>query len=122
VLRLASLRRAISIETDLLRIPSEIVHERRAALGDSRGESVADSDSKSRSTSFVYGPRPVGESDQEYESPSNMLAVSVRDLTHCFLRLGNLDSDALERLGRHNAALWKQTAQTLFLLHSIRRF
>jgi hypothetical protein len=41
------------------------------------------------------------------------------DLTHCFLRLGDLDSGAFERLGRYIAALWKQTAQTLYLLHSI---
>jgi hypothetical protein len=36
------------------------------------------------------------------------------------LRLSNVDNGAFERLGRYNAA-WKQTAQTLFLLHSIRR-
>ena len=39
-------------------------------------------------------------------------ALSPRELTHCFLRLGNLDGGAFERLGRYNAALWKQTAQT----------
>jgi hypothetical protein len=113
VLRLASLlwrsRRIISIETDLLRIQSEFVHERRAALGDSRGKPVEDSDSRSRSPSFVYEPVPAGqsdqeyevnESDQEYEAPSSMLPVSVRDLTYCFLRIGNLDSGAFERLGR----------------------
>jgi hypothetical protein len=48
-------------------------------------------------------------------------SLSPRELTHCFLRLGNLDSGAFERLGRYNAALWKQTAQTLLLLGSIRR-
>ena len=48
-------------------------------------------------------------------------ALSPRELTYCFLRLGNLDSGAFERLGRYNAALWKQTAQTLLLLGSIRR-
>jgi hypothetical protein len=48
-------------------------------------------------------------------------ALSPRGLTHCFLRLGNLDSGAFERLGRYNAALWKQTAQTLLLLGSTQR-
>jgi hypothetical protein len=43
-------------------------------------------------------------------------------LTCCFLRLSNVGSGAFDRLGRYNAALWKQTMQTLFLLHSIRRF
>jgi hypothetical protein len=47
--------------------------------------------------------------------------MSVRDLTCCFLRLANVDNGAFERLGRYNAAFWKQTAQTLILLHSIRR-
>jgi hypothetical protein len=44
-----------------------------------------------------------------------------QEMTYCFLRLGNLDNGAFERLGRYNAALWKQTAQTLLLLGSIRR-
>jgi hypothetical protein len=91
VLRLASLlwrlRRIISIETDLLRIQSDIARERQAM---SRG-------------------------------PGSASPISVRDLTCCFLRLSNLDNGAFDRLGRYNAALWKQTAQTLFLLHSIRR-
>jgi len=47
--------------------------------------------------------------------------LSARELTYCFLRLGNLDNGAFERLGRYNAALWKQTAQTLLLLGSTRR-
>jgi hypothetical protein len=47
--------------------------------------------------------------------------MSVRDLTCCFLRLSNVDNGAFDRLGRYNAALWKQTAQTLFLLQTIRR-
>jgi hypothetical protein len=123
VLRLASLlwrlRRIISIETDLLRIQSEIVHERRAALGDSMGES--DSDSKTRSPPFIYEAGSMGQSDQEYQPPSDMLPVSARDLTYCFLRLGNLDNGAFERLGRYNAVLWKQTAQTLLLLQTVRR-
>jgi hypothetical protein len=48
-------------------------------------------------------------------------SLSARELTYCFLRLENLDGGAFERLGRYNAALWKQTAQTLFLLGPIRR-
>ena len=117
VLRLASLlwrlRRIISIETDLLRIQSEIVRERRAALGDRPSE---------------LGKDPTFNSSSRQEESNSecgvvsALPMSVRDLTCCFLRLGNLDNGAFERLGRYNAVLWKQTAQTLFLLHSIRRF
>jgi hypothetical protein len=110
VLRLASLlwrlRRIISIETDLLRIQSEIVRERRVVLADPTVDAELDSDSTALSSPFVFGAQ---------------LPMSARDLTYCFLRLGNLDGGAFDRLGRYNAALWKQTAQTLFLLHSIRR-
>jgi hypothetical protein len=37
------------------------------------------------------------------------------------LALNNLDAGTFERPGRYNAALWKQTAQTLLLLGSTRR-
>jgi hypothetical protein len=123
VLRLASLlwrlRRIISIETDLLRIQSEIVRERRAAFG---GAPEDGSGPSSRSTSVVFDLEQEEGSDGEDEASTySIFPMSVRDLTYCFLRLGNLDSGAFDRLGRYNAVLWKQTAQTLFLLHSIRR-
>jgi hypothetical protein len=52
----------------------------------------------------------------EAEQLSFAGSLSARELTYCFLGLGNLDSGAFERLERYNAALWKQTAQTLLLL------
>jgi hypothetical protein len=117
VLRLASLlwrlRRIISIETDLLKIQSEIVHERRAV-------SVAperESGSNVTLASFMFEPqREEGANDRD-----GAFLMSVRDLTCCFLRLSHNDNGAFERLGRYNAALWKQTAQTLFLLQTVRR-
>src|SRR5215470_511323 len=112
VLRLASLlwrlRRIIAIETDLFQIQAEILRDRRNTVTTMHGElpdrtpeilTLAEGDHLSR----------------------NGAAFSPRELTHCFLRLGNLDSGAFERLGRYNAALWKQTAQTLLLLGSVRR-
>jgi hypothetical protein len=126
VLRLASLlwrlRRIISIETDLLKVQSEIVRERRAAFGGPPVQPEVDSDSTTRSPPFVFDPQREDGSDGEYEtSPCSALPLSVRDLTYCFLRLSNVDNGAFERLGRYNAVLWKQTAQTLFLLHAIRK-
>jgi hypothetical protein len=116
VLRLASLlwrlRRIISIETDLLRLQSEIVRERRATIGDANVDAKFDSVSD---TAFELQP-------ESEPSGYATLPVSARDLTYSFLRLGNLHGGAFDRLNRYNAALWKQTAQTLFLLHSIRRF
>jgi len=126
VLRLASLlwrtRRIIAIETDLLRIQSEIVRERRGALGEPPTDTEGASGPSASSSPFVLWPKQDETSDEDYDpSRSSSPSISVRDLTYCFLRLGNLDNGAFERLGRYNAVLWKQTAQTLFLLHSIRR-
>jgi hypothetical protein len=117
VLRLASLlwrlRRIISIETDLLKLQSDIVHERRV-LSVTPEQPAG---SGAHLPPLAFEPRPEGETNVEDDT----FPMSIRDLTYCFLRLTNVDNGAFERLGRYNAALWKQTAQTLFLLHSIRR-
>ena len=109
VLRLASLlwrlRRIISIETDLFAIQAEILRDRRNDVTTAHGE-LPD-----RAPEV---PTPSEGDRLSYSGP----ALSPREQTHCFLRLGNLDSGAFERLGRYNAALWKQTAQTLLLLGS----
>jgi hypothetical protein len=124
VLRLASLlwrlRRIISIETGLFAIQSEIVHERRAAFGQPHVDLDSDSSTKSPPVAFDLQQEEGSEGEGE-APPSGELSMSVRDLTCCFLRLSNVDNGAFERLGRYNAALWKQTAQTLFLLQTVRR-
>ena len=48
-------------------------------------------------------------------------AGTTRQLTHSFMRLANLDSGVFERLNRYEAALWRQTVQTLFALHPVRQ-
>jgi hypothetical protein len=116
VLRLASLlwrlRRIIAIETDLFAIQAEILRDRRNMVTTMHGERP------DRAPPEVLMP---AEGDRLSGSGAGSGPVSPRELTHCFLRLGNLDGGAFERLGRYNAALWKQTAQTLLLLGSIRR-
>jgi hypothetical protein len=111
VLRLASLlwrlRRIIAIETDLFAIQAEILHGRR------REATIAHDEFTNQTQNAVIR----GEDDRHSRSDP---PLSARELTHCFLRLGNLDNGAFDRLGRYNAALWKQTAQTLLLLGSIR--
>jgi hypothetical protein len=112
VLRLASLlwrlRRIIAIETNLFQIQAEILRDRRSEVTTMHGETP---DRAPEIVTLTEGDRLSG----------NGPALSPRELTYCFLRLGNLDGGAFERLGRYNAALWKQTAQTLLLLGSIRR-
>jgi hypothetical protein len=126
VLRLASLlwrlRRIISIETDLLRIQSDIVRDRRVSFRGPPTEAERESESRTQSPPFVFDRQQEEGSDSE-DDVSRFCAspISARDLTCCFLRLSNLDNGAFDRLGRYNAVLWKQTAQTLFLLHAVRR-
>jgi hypothetical protein len=112
VLRLASLlwrlRRIIAIETDLFQIQAEILRDRRQQV----------TTLHPKLPDYVPEVLPPAEADR---LGGNGPALSPRELTYCFLRLGNLDGGAFERLGRYNAALWKQTAQTLLLLGSIRR-
>ncbi len=112
VLRLASLlwrlRRIIAIETDLFQIQAEILRDRRITVTTMHGQPPD------------RAPEVLMPSDDDRPRCSGH-PFSPRELTYCFLRLGNLDSGAFERLGRYNAALWKQTAQTLLLLGSTRR-
>ena len=106
---LASRRlRIIAIETDLFAIQAEILHGRRREAATAHGEI----------TNQTQNAVMRGEDDRHSCSDP---PLSARELTYCFLRLGNLDNGAFERLGRYNAALWKQTAQTLLLLGSTRR-
>jgi hypothetical protein len=127
VLRLASLlwrlRRIISIETDLLKIQSDIVREHRAVFRRPSTEPEDKPGASTRSSPFVVDPEQEeeGSDGEDGVSPRSASPMSIRDLTCCFLRLSNVDNGAFERLGRYNAALWKQTAQTLFLLQTIRR-
>jgi hypothetical protein len=45
--------------------------------------------------------------------------LSGRELAHCFLRLADLDNGIFERLGRYEAALWRQVRQTIFTLQHL---
>jgi hypothetical protein len=98
------MRRAISIETDLLRIQGEILRDRRNDFGPAghlpeRGQEERVGAQTNRC--------------ERLDDPHDGAAVTPRALTYCFLRLGNLDNGTSERLGRYHAALWKQTAQAL---------
>jgi hypothetical protein len=127
VLRLASLlwrlRRIISIETGLLEIQSNFVRERRAVPCGPLADPEDESGSGNASVPLVFDPQQEDGADVEGEASlrSALPVSSDRSSTCCFLRLSNVDNGAFDRLGRYNAALWKQTAQTLFLLQTVRR-
>jgi hypothetical protein len=97
VLRLASLlwrlRRATSVETGLLQIKCEASTAPHPAL-----------------------PGEVSEVVEIFQSGRDS---SRRELARCFLRLADLDNGIFERLGRYEAALWRQVRQTIFTLQHL---
>jgi hypothetical protein len=136
VLRLASLlwriRRATGIETDLLRIQAEILRERAQATQQEVGPESPPANPLYRAFRAVIPPRWAQEGDGSEDEPRDdansvpaidTLAESATDptriLTYCFLRLTHLDSGAFKRLNRYEAALWRQTVQTMAALRAI---
>ena len=128
VLRLLwRLRRATSIETDLLRIQAEILRDRRdgqAQLAQATTFRVIDTATSLRYESTDdWNDRDARADHQAARtlpfSPSRDIAP--RDLALCFQRLANFDNGVFERLGRYETALWRQMVQILFLLQAARR-
>jgi hypothetical protein len=138
VLRLASLlwriRRATAIETDLLQIQAEILRDRQQArdvtaqtrpepqsivylktIHPSRGEHWEDGRGH-------CDDRPDTTDDQcdHLDGCPNTPVGLSRELTYSFMRLANIDNGLFERLRRYEAALWRQTVQTLFTLRAAR--
>jgi len=128
VSRLASLlwrlRRVVVIESGLLNIQAGIIRDQTAARATIE---------LNRDSIFRKFLRPI-----DLESPTNKRQEACGDMrvdpTHSekaetnhtntniarsFLRLTSLDDRVLERLGRYETNLWRQTAQTLLLLSSI---
>jgi hypothetical protein len=145
VLRLASLlwriRRATGIETDLLRIQAEIIREREradhGAPAPSRNAPHAASRAVPRlgyrvlravDTAAAHDEGAEREelqagcpAEDDLEELTAATRNPARQLTHCFLRLVNLDSAMFERLSRYEAMLWRQIVQTMFALEPLRR-
>ena len=99
VLRLASLlwrlRRATSVETGLLQMCEE----------------STDLDPTL--------PKLAGEMCDVIEIFQSGRDSNKSELAHCFLRLADLDNGIFERLGRYEAALWRQVRQTIFTLQHL---
>src|SRR5262245_35189523 len=125
VRRLASLfwrlRRATSIETGLLRMQGEILR----AFRNSR-----DSRQKILETRALSFGEAISEPQQETEARKDVGELASggreatspsRDIALCYLRLANLDSELIDRLSRYEAGLWRQAAQTLFALQTLKR-
>ena len=119
ILRLASLlwrlRRATSIETALFQV--KIEH-------DSGPQTVSELSPSppSRFVGIHVAPANIRDRDDVGVVPT--MGTGMQEtrtaLACCFLRVTNLTDDAFERLGRYEAALWRQVRQTLFSLEGLR--
>ena len=118
VLRLASLlwrlRRATSVETGLLRIAHDY------PIG--RGPMQETLENQGCGVAALF-PRsqPTAEQSNEHARKRHDTTSEVElDVARRFLRLADIDNGVFERLGRYEAALWRQVRQTLFTLEALR--
>ena len=124
VLRLASLlwrlRRATSIETGLLQIQLEIPQ----ALNPTQG--TEPNDGCAVGTLVRLGqPAEVWANDGDSAERAHNDASAASEVrpvvARRFLRLADLDNGVFDRLGRYEAALWRQVRQTIFALEGVTR-
>jgi hypothetical protein len=119
ILRLASLlwrlRRATSIETALFHV--KIEHDTGP-----RTVSELSPSPPSRLVGIPVAPASIRGRDDVGVVPTmgTGMQETRTELACCFLRVTNLEDDAFERLGRYEAALWRQVRQTLFSLEGLR--
>ena len=120
VLRLASLlwrlRRATAIETGLLRNQHRLTFH------------PANQPTRDATIMTIFQPEPRGshrdarrdpnhQETQNFGSECSEVTVEIDErgveVARCFLGLADLDKGAFERLGRYEAALWRQVRQTI---------
>jgi len=129
--RLASLlwrlRRASAIETGLFEIQGELllVSQQAPSHGPSQ---LGTHPIRTRVNGHTKGPGSDGRrhpaSDQE-PLPTSVGPLGpcskAETIAQCFLGLSNLDPTLLDRVGRYEARLWRQAAQTPWTFDAMRR-
>ena len=125
VLRLASLlwrlRRATAIETGLLqiqyRMPPDPINQ------STRDATITTIKPEPRGSHYDARREPNQQETQNFESECSEVTIDVDErgleVARCFLGLADLDKGAFERLGRYEAALWRQVRQTIFTLQHL---
>jgi hypothetical protein len=117
VLRLASLlwrlRRATSIETGLLQIQHEIPQYPGSKHDTELNQGCA-------VTTLFPSASPKSKDPHEASHATTTIDVG-HAVAHRFVRLADLDNGVFDRLGRYEAALWRQVRQTIFTLEGLRR-
>ena len=118
VTRLASLlwrlRRAVAIESGLLSIQAGIIRDQSAA----RPSIELNTDRLSIFRQFLRPEQHKKEEIAVNAIQSDKGEPDHSNIARSFLRLTDLDSRVLERLGRYETSLWRQTIQILLLLSS----
>src|SRR5271165_5702087 len=124
--RLASLlwrlRRARAIETGLLGMQGEFTRRLREPPGVSNP----------RKANSDHGNGPLNSTRTGDAHTSNWKSSDVTQLlfghspnchaiARCFLRLSRLDPALIDRVGAYEVRLWRQAAQTIWILDAIRR-
>jgi hypothetical protein len=132
VSRLASLlwrlRRAVIVESGLLNIQAEMFGDRMTC---SPPISEHDVDRLSIFRKFLHSSAVENPMSKQQGTKEDFRIDSIHsnraetnqtnaNIVRSFLRLTNLDNHVFERLGRYETNLWRQTAQILLLLSSIR--
>lgn len=136
VARLASLfwrlRRATAIETGLFSIQADIQRDRRHDKTKDAIARTVQSILKTASRGAVptalnrNGPAAEPAVSPDDFAIEGALSIHRTEASNtpsaalCFLRLANLNGDAIDRIGRYEARLWKQAAQTMILLRTHR--
>lgn len=125
VLRLASLlwrlRRATSIETGLLQIQDEML----TTQADTDALPPEGDCDVVRIAEPAQAAIPLWPTDGCSEADGYQAASGLREndglyIVRRFLRLAEVDKGAFDRLGRYEAALWRQVRQTIFTLEDLR--
>jgi hypothetical protein len=130
--RLASLlwrlHRATAIETGLFELQVEALPARRQ--DPSRGPRQPGTP-PTPANGHNKGPGSNGRDDPPAIDQQPLSTTSTRPppapwsksraIAQCFLRLSNLDPTLLDRVGRYEARLWRQAAQTLWTFDAMRR-
>jgi hypothetical protein len=123
------LGRGSAIETGLFEIQGEFLIARRQDL--SRGSNqpsmqpITTPINGHGKVPCSNGRHDLQDSDQKPLSTSMRAplerCLKSRAIAQCFLRLSNLDPTLLDRVGRYEARLWRQAAQTIWTLDAMRR-
>jgi hypothetical protein len=119
------LHRASAIETGLFEIQAEFLLARQQ--DPSRG--AGHLGSPQTFTQANGHRRALGSNGRHYQPAGESTSMPLRGaawsksraIAQCFLRLSNVDMTLLDRAGSYEARVWRQAAQTIWILEEMRR-